>query len=57
MKFSELKVGQQVQDSWFLQWGIGRITILLKTRVVVKFPHDSIKYDKEHVKFLQEAAW
>jgi hypothetical protein len=52
MKFNELKVGQKVSDTWFPDWGTGTVSILLKTRVVIKYPHMNTTYDKSHVKFL-----
>jgi hypothetical protein len=52
MRFNELKVGQKVSDSWFPSWGTGKVTILLKTRVMIKFRNANITYDKGHVQFL-----
>lgn len=57
MNFSELEVGLQVKDRWFPSWGIGKITILLKTRVVVKYLHDTVTYDKGHVQFLTRGIY
>lgn len=57
MKFDELKVGLKVADRWFPQWGMGKVTILLKTRVVVKYPDGDTTYDKEHVKFLEKGGY
>jgi len=57
MKFEELEVGQKVADRWFPQWGIGKVTILLKTRVVVAFPNMDQTYDKGHVQFLTRGIY
>ena len=57
MKFEDLKVGLKVADRWFPQWGVGKVTILLKTRVVIKFPDGDTTYDKEHVKFLDKGGF
>ena len=53
MKITELKVGMKVYDRWYLLWGTGIVTKILKTRVFVKFPGFKVtKYDAAHVKFL-----
>ena len=57
MKFEELKKGMKVFDRWFPEWGIGKVTILLKTRVIVAFPNMDQTYDKSHVQFLNEGGY
>jgi hypothetical protein len=54
MKFTELKVGQKVYDSWFANWGTGKVVTLMKTRVVIKYAAFDREYDKAHVQFLRE---
>jgi len=57
MKFEDIKVGQTVSDRWFPEWGIGRVTIVLKTRVIISYPNRSEIYDKGHVQFLVKGGY
>jgi len=57
MKFSELEVGMKVVDRWFSRWGEGRVTKLLKTRVVISFDDGDTTYDKGHVQFLSRGIY
>jgi hypothetical protein len=56
MKITELKVGQRVSDSWYPDWGIGKVEKILTTRVWINFPYPKgyMKYDEAHVQFLQK---
>jgi hypothetical protein len=60
MKIEDCKVGMKVKDRWFLDYGVGTITKVLKTRIHVVFPNYSdIKdeictYDKAHIQFMLE---
>jgi len=53
MKINELEVGMKVQDTWFPNWGVGVVTLVLKTRVIVKFSFEDRTYDKNHTQFLK----
>jgi hypothetical protein len=55
MKINELEVGMKVQDTWFPNWGVGVVTLVLKTRVIVKFSFEDRTYDKNHTQFLKRA--
>jgi hypothetical protein len=54
MRIEKIKTGQQVRDSWFSDWGVGRIVKVLKTRVKIKFTGraDIVTYDLAHLQFL-----
>ena len=56
MKFNELKLNQKVYDRWYPDWGVGKVDNILSTRVFVNFPYPKgmMKYDKEHVQFLEK---
>ena len=52
MKINELEVGMKVADSWFPNWGNGKVITVLKTVVYIEYPnHGTIKYDRSHVQF------
>lgn len=61
-------VGQKVQDTWYIEMGIGIIKSVLKTRIKICFPHLNnsgancpiwpddnglVTYDVPHYKFLK----
>jgi len=54
MKITELKVGMRVYDRWYLDWGIGVVDKVMKTKVFIKFPYPKgmMKYDEDHTQFL-----
>jgi hypothetical protein len=53
MKFKDLKVGMQVMDRWYPDWGVGIVTKVLKTVVYIDFTIRGLeKYDKSHVFFI-----
>ena len=56
MKFSDIKTGMLVSDTWFDNWGIGRVVTIKKTVVKIAFSGQTRTYDKPHVQFLQEAS-
>lgn len=50
MKISKLKENDKVIDRWYPEWGIGRVTKVLKTVVYIDFTiRGPEKYDKSHV--------
>jgi len=54
MKKPTFKKGQRVSDRWYIEWGIGRIISVLKTRMKVRFVDGTVlAYDKAHYQFLQ----
>jgi hypothetical protein len=51
MEITEVKVGTQVVDRWYPDWGIGTIMKITKTRVKIAFPkHGTSSYDAEHLR-------
>ena len=66
MKFSELKVGQKIEDTWYNSdskddWGIGRVVEVLKTLFRVQFSNKNanntedglVTYSKSHARFVR----
>lgn len=69
MKFSELRVGQRIEDTLYNSehqkghnnWGTGRIMEILKTRFKVQFSNKNanhsgdglVTYDKSHAQFVR----
>jgi hypothetical protein len=51
----KFKVGDKVYDTWWPYWGLGKVVLVLKTRVKVKFSEHMFVYDKAHCKFLKKA--
>jgi len=49
MKKIEVKENSKVVDSWWRDWGVGRITEVKKTVFRVNF-----KYDYPHAQFLEK---
>jgi hypothetical protein len=61
------KVGQKVEDTWYIEMGTGTIKHVLKTRIKIHFPrlehininkfwlddNGHVTYDKPHYKFLK----
>lgn len=50
-----MKLGDLVQDRWYPDLGVGRVVVVAKTRIYVKFPYqdDDTLYDVPHQKFLE----
>ena len=56
MKPEYLKHNMKVFDSWYPDWGIGKVKKILKTRCYIQFAiKGEMMYDREHYKFLKEA--
>jgi len=56
MKFEVIKPGMYVEDTWFWDWGIGKVIKKLKTVAHINFAHRGIiVYDKSHTQFLKKA--
>jgi hypothetical protein len=53
VKREDLRVGQRVADRWFLEWGVGVVERVLKTRVKIRFPSETRTYDLAHLQFLE----
>lgn len=55
MDYNDLKLGMLIRDTWYGDWGIGRVVRIKKTVIKVAFPQKTIVYDKPHVQFLERA--
>ena len=57
MKFDELRKNMFVEDTWFWDWGIGKVTKIMKTVVRIKFSVAGVvTFDKSHVQFLKRIS-
>jgi hypothetical protein len=57
MKFDELQKNMFVEDRWFWDWGIGKVTKIMKTVVRIKFSVVGVvTFDKAHVQFLERIS-
>lgn len=55
MRFSDIKVGMMVQDSWWPLSTYGRVIEVLKTVIKVdNLRGEIITYDKSHCQFLEK---
>ena len=54
MKREEIKEGVLVMDKWYLEYGVGRIVSVKKTRFTVIFGYNKIRYDYPHAQFLMK---
>jgi len=56
MKIDDIKLGDEVYDGWYPEWGIGKVIKVYKTTVWIRFPKDGRDrciYDKAHVRYLE----
>jgi hypothetical protein len=53
MKRNQIRLNLPVYDRWYIEWGIGRIVKILKTRIHIQFSHKLMKYDNSHLQFLE----
>lgn len=55
MKITEMEKGQFVEDTWFWDWGIGKVSKVLKTIVYINFSVvGKVVFDKSHCQFLKK---
>jgi hypothetical protein len=48
---AKLKIGDKVEDRWFLYYGDGKVVKVMKTRIHVEFSCQGLViYDMEHAK-------
>lgn len=53
----KFKKGMKLEDTWYyIEWGVGTVIKVLKTRVKIQFRDQIRTYDKSHYKFLK-LAW
>ena len=60
LTIKDLQVGDKVKDTWFFKrWGVGRVELVLKTRVHILFSRrpQVIVYDKEHIQYLRKVDY
>lgn len=50
-----MKLGDKVYDRWYIWWGIGVVTKVMKTRVRIRFGLEERTYDRAHFQFLAPA--
>lgn len=54
MKFKDIKKGMLVEDRWYWDWGIGKVSKVLKTVVYIYFSNvGKVVFDKSHTQFLK----
>jgi len=54
MKFKDIKKDILVEDKWFWDWGIGKVSKVLKTVVHIYFSNKGkVIFDKSHTQFLK----
>jgi len=55
MKYSDIRTGMLVQDTWFDRWGYGTVTKKLKTAIHINFTQKGkVIFDIPHLIFLKK---
>lgn len=57
LKYDEIRIGQFVEDTWFWDWGIGKVKEIRKTIIKIDFSVIGlITFDIPHLQFLKRAC-
>ena len=57
MKITEIKKDMFVEDKWFWDWGIGKVSKVLKTVVYINFSiKGTVCFDSSHCQFLKDIS-